>query len=646
MEFLPDATFIIDPAGEVIAWNRAMEMLTGVAKSDILGCNEYAYSVPFYGDRRPMLIDLLSGRHPGFEQHYDFVLKEGKSYTAERNVPGVLEGRGAYLRATASILLGADGAPVGAIECIRDISESKRSDMALREKEERYRSIFEASRDPICITDRDCRLVEVNQAARDLFGYTCEEMIGMDFRKLCADPEFLGAFYEQMEKDGSMVDFQGSFLNNGGMQMHCILTATARRGADGTFLGSQGFLRDVTELKKLEQQFLQSQKMEAVGRLAGGVAHDFNNILTAIMGYAQLLLYRTDAESPLRRYVCEIDRAAGRAADLTRQLLAFSRRQVFQPTVVHLDALIGKMDNMLRRMIGEDILLTVVPNPRTGLVKADPGQIEQVIMNLAVNARDAMPRGGKLTMESSDVDLDAEHFHRKITVQPGPYVLLTVSDTGLGMDESVLPYVFEPFFTTKDPGKGTGLGLSTVYGIVKQSGGYVFADSEPGKGSVFRLYLPRVQEAVCAAGKLEPAPDHTHTGETILVVEDENAVRTLVRDALRDSGYTVIDACHGREAITIAEEHEETIHLLLTDVIMPEMNGVELARTLSPRRPDMKVLYMTGYAEGGIIDRHELQADANLLRKPFTPDGLSRKVREILAGSPFGHRNHDARSPG
>ena len=583
--------------------------------------------------RAPLLVDIVSGRHPEFEQLYDSLLKEGNSYIAESYAPRVHGGRGAHLRATASILLGKSGEAVGAIETIRDITDSKRTGSELRDKEDRFRSIFEASRDPICITDPDCRLVEVNRAARELFGYTCEEMTGMDPAKLCIDPECLHAIREGMRKDQSPFDFQGGFRKKDGTQMHCILTATARRSADGTFLGSQWIIRDITDMKKLEQQFLQSQKMEAVGRLAGGVAHDFNNILTAIMGYAQLLTHRIDEGNPLRRFACEIDRAAGRAADLTRQLLAFSRRQVFQPSVVDLDGLIGKMDNMLRRIIGEDVHLVVRPNPEPCQVKADPGQIEQVIMNLAVNARDAMPRGGGLTIETANVDLDAEHFHKHITLQPGPYVLLSVSDTGTGMDESVLPYVFEPFFTTKEPGKGTGLGLSTVYGIVKQSGGYVFAESEPGRGTVFKLYLPRVREAVCAVRPTDPAPRRAQTGETILVVEDEGAVRMLVREALRDSGYTVLDACHGREAIAVAEKHRAPIHLLLTDVVMPEMNGPELAKSLSPLRPDMKVLYMTGYAENGIVDRHEVPADVNLLRKPFTPDSLNRRVREILVGA-------------
>ncbi|MCE5241977.1 MAG: PAS domain S-box protein [Syntrophobacteraceae bacterium] len=638
VELFPEAAFAVDLTGRVIAWNRAIEALTGVEKAQVLGRSGYAYSLPFYGDHRPVLIDLVRGADPVFEQQYDLIAKEGESLTAERYAPLLHDGGGAHLRATAYPLLENDGSIVGAVEFIRDITERKNAGPALKGREDRYRAIFEASRDPICITGRDCRLVEVNRSAQDLFGYSCEEMIGMHWSALCPDLECLAVFRDGIGENGSASEFQGAFRKKDGTQVQCIVTAIVRRAPDGTFLGGQAIIRDVTELKKLEQQFLQSQKMEAVGRLAGGVAHDFNNLLTAIMGYSQILLCRTGEESPLRRYVYEIDRAAGRAADLTRQLLAFSRRQVFQPSVVNLDALIGKMDNMLRRIIGEDIHLTVVPNPEPCRVKADPGQIEQVVMNLAVNARDAMPGGGRLTIKAVNTDLTAEHFHRKIAVQPGPYVLLTVSDTGTGMDESVLPFVFEPFFTTKEPGKGTGLGLSTVYGIVKQSGGFVFVDSEPGKGSVFKLYLPRVENPVCVEGKPDPVPECAQAGETVLVVEDENAVRTLVCDALRENGYNVLGACHGREALALAENYGASIHLLLTDVVMPEMNGLELAGKLSALRSNMKVLYMTGYTENGIVGRDGLRVGVNLLRKPFTPDGLKRKVQETLAGSASGLR--------
>jgi len=384
------------------------------------------------------------------------------------------------------------------------------------------------------------------------------------------------------------------------------------------------------ELARTQQQLLQVQKMEAIGRLAGGVAHDFNNLLTVLGGRSRLLLDRLRRDDPLRRDIELIQETADRAATLTQQLLAFSRKQVLAPKVLDLNAVVVNMDTMLRRLIGEDIDLVTVPGPALGRVKADPGQIEQVIMNLAINARDAMPRGGQLTIETANVELDEAYARRHVAVRPGPHVMLAVSDTGPGMDAETQARVFEPFFTTKEPGKGTGLGLATVYGIVKQSGGNIWVYSEPGRGTTFKIYLPRVEEA---AEPVEPAKALAGPPrglETVLVVEDDEALRELAREILQSHGYTVLEARHGGEALPIGERHAGPIHLLVTDVVMPWMSGRELARRLMPAHPEMKVLYVSGYTENAVVHNGVLDPDTAFLQKPFTPDALARKVREVL----------------
>ncbi len=393
---------------------------------------------------------------------------------------------------------------------------------------------------------------------------------------------------------------------------------------------------ETAERKRVEEQLRHAQKMEAIGRLAGGVAHDFNNVLTLIQCCGDLLLGRLGPGDPARRNVELIQGAAGRAAALTRQLLAFSRKQVLQPKVLDLNAVVANLDPMLRGLCREDVELLLFPDPGIGRVKADPGQLEQVIMNLAVNARDAMPKGGRLVIETANGELDDAYARRHPGVQPGPYVLLAVSDSGVGMDAETRARIFEPFFTTKEPGRGTGLGLATVYGIVKQSGGHIGVHSEPGKGTTFRLYLPRVDGAadpVEPPAAITPAPQGS---ETVLLVEDQEDVLELAREILRRQGYAVLAAGHPREALRLGQEHAGPIHLLLTDVVMPGMTGRELADRLAPRRPEMKVLYMSGYADGAIVRHGVLTPGMTFLPKPFTPDALVWKVREVLAGGAEG----------
>ncbi|MDE3118803.1 MAG: PAS domain S-box protein, partial [Nitrospirota bacterium] len=385
------------------------------------------------------------------------------------------------------------------------------------------------------------------------------------------------------------------------------------------------------ERTQLEEQFRHSQKMDAVGRLAGGVAHDFNNLLTVINGCSSFLLRRLSPDDSLRRYPQEIQRASERAASLTQQLLAFSRRQMLEPKVLNLNESVSAMDSLLRRLVGEHIDLVTVLGTGLGRVKADPGQVEQVIMNLAVNARDAMPEGGKLTIETANVELDQPYASQHMAVEPGPYVMLAISDTGHGMDEATKARLFEPFFTTKEKGKGTGLGLSTIYGIIKQSGGAVLVYSEAGRGTTFKVYLPRVvgimEQAALAAAAHAGAVGGT---ETILLVEDEESVRALAREALEEAGFRVLDARHGSEALTVSRQHQGAIHLLLTDVVMPEMSGRVLADRLAPQRPALKVLYMSGYTDNAIVHQGVLDPGTHFLHKPFSPEALVRKVRAVL----------------
>jgi len=379
----------------------------------------------------------------------------------------------------------------------------------------------------------------------------------------------------------------------------------------------------VTRRKQLEEQFLQAQKMEAVGRLAGGVAHDFNNLLTVIGGFSEVVLDRLGADHQLSPLVRQIQQATERAAGLTQQLLAFSRKQMLQPKIFNLNILVSSIKSMLRHLVGEEIRLDVVLDSGLGHIRADPGQIEQVIMNLVVNARDAMPQGGKLTIMTANVAFDASYSSANFRIQPGSYVQLSVSDTGIGMDKEVLSHLFEPFFTTKPKGQGTGLGLATVYGIVKQSGGYIWVESEVGRGSTFHIYLPRVDELPAGEEQGSLATESLRGTETILLVEDEEMVRTLARDLLQSHGYWLLEANNGEEALRVSEQYPDPIHLLLTDIVMPGMRGTTLAERLRAQRPSIKILFMSGYTE-------QFQSDHSFLPKPFSSRSLLTKVREVL----------------
>jgi signal transduction histidine kinase/CheY-like chemotaxis protein len=396
-------------------------------------------------------------------------------------------------------------------------------------------------------------------------------------------------------------------------------------------IGIQGIARDITERKQLEDRLRQAQKMEAVGQLAGGVAHDFNNLLTVITGYSEVLLGRIDIDRQARAELEEIEKSGQRAAALTRQLLAFSRRQVLQPKIVNLNEIVDNMDTMLRRLIGEDIEFVTILGPSLRPIRVDPGQIEQVIMNLVINARDAMPKGGKLTIETANCDSSGDNGCGHLPSSEAPLVLLAASDTGVGMDEETRRHIFEPFFTTKGQGKGTGLGLSTVYGIVKQSGGDIMVASEPGRGATFRIYLPQA-EGECPLVKQADKYSVPEDLETILLAEDEAAVRNLVRSILGGLGYKVLESRDGLEALDICLHYQGPIHLLLTDLVMPQLGGRELSRQIEQSHPETKVLYISGYSGTSNDQNSMLGAPNHMLEKPFGPDVLARKVREVLDG--------------
>ncbi|HXL08392.1 MAG TPA: PAS domain S-box protein [Gemmatimonadales bacterium] len=614
-----DAIALLSADGTVLFLSHSAEKLFGFAPSELVGRSALELLHP---DDAPRLLGLLA----------DMAARPGTPLTLELR----LLHRDASWRAVEAVVVNRLGEPaVGAIVInFRDISERKEAEQALRDSEEQYRSLVEGVRDVIFALSPDGVIASLNPAFETITGSPREQWLGKPFDQL-VHPEDLPLALElfgRVVRGEERPTAQFRIRTSRSDYRLAEFSATAQL-RDERLIGILGIGRDVTERVQLEQQLRQAQKMEAVGRLAGGIAHDFNNILTAITGYADLLLEDLAPKDPRRQDAEEIHKAADRAAGLTRQLLAFSRQQVLQPRVLDLNALVSELEKMLRRLLGEDVKLATVLAPALGRVRADAGQLEQVIMNLAVNARDAMPTGGKLTIETADVEFDGGYAAEHYPAPPGKYAMLAVSDTGTGMDPATQAHLFEPFFTTKEKGKGTGLGLATVYGIVKQSGGFIWVYSERGVGTTFKMYLPRVDAAADpASGRPAPAPV-ARGSETVLVAEDEAPVRAVARHALERYGYHVLEAASAEAALDVAQRYSGPIHVLLTDVIMPGMSGRDLAARLATLRPETRVIYMSGYTDDAITRHGVLEPGFVFVQKPFTPDALARTVRDVLDGT-------------
>lgn len=525
------------------------------------------------------------------------------------------------------------GEAVGLRGVTIDISEQKRAEDAIRKAEEKYRGIFENAIEGLFQATREGNLISVNPALVRILGYDSPEDL-MACRNLkvqhYVDPNSGFELEQMLAQKDIVIGFKSEIYRKDMSRIWSVENIRTIRDEDGEIIYYEGSIENITERKALEEQLRQSQKMEAIGRLAGGIAHDFNNLLTAINGYSELTLMELYAESPLRSNLEQIKKAGDRAASLTRQLLAFSRKQVLQPRILDLKLLISELEKMLIRLIGEDIYLQTILDPKLGSIKADPGQIEQVVMNLVVNARDAMPQGGKLTIEAVNTYLDETFVEQHMTATATAYVRLTVRDTGIGMDEQTQERIFEPFFTTKEIGKGTGLGLSTVYGIITQSGGRLSVYSGLGKGTTFKIYLPQVGEETHEYKRQSEVEEILQGKETILLVEDEEAVRKLAVRVLEMYGYKVLEAESGEKALDLCASYAECIDLLLTDVVMPGMSGRELTDTLKPQRKGIKVLFMSGYTDNEIIGEDLLTQEEMFIHKPFTPNTLAQKVREAL----------------
>ena len=509
--------------------------------------------------------------------------------------------------------------------------EIKRNEQALRRSEARYRSLVQSSVYGIYRSSLEGRFLDVNPALITMLGYeSAEEILQLDpENEVFAHAEEHTRLIEEFRRTGRLDGIEVKWKRKDSSSVTVRISGRAVSSADEPADVLEAIAEDVTDRRVLEDQFRQAQKMEAVGRLAGGVAHDFNNLLMVISGYAEVILASLDAHHPLHEKGRAIQQAADRATTLTRQLLAFSRKQLLELKVIDVNAVVQDMERLLRPLIGENVEFDAQLSPEAAHTRADAGQLEQILMNLVVNAKDAMPNGGKLTMQTQNIVVDENHRRGQTFIRPGQYVMLSVSDTGMGMDKETQSRIFEPFFTTKEKGKGTGLGLSTVYGIVKQSGGYVLVQSEEGRGTKFHIYFPRV-EGIAEKHAPQSTPAILGGSETVLLVEDEESVRQLVRDTLTAKGYRVVEAENGEAGLAAAAQHQGKIDLVITDVVMPGIGGRELIKQLAELRPETKVLYLSGYTEDAIISEGTIERDAAFLQKPFTLKSLSQKVREVL----------------
>jgi PAS domain S-box-containing protein len=612
------------------AWHDAAVRTANTYDEALRAFKEQRFDVAFFDDAlgaRDGLSLLREVRHRGYETPVIVLASRGAEDAA---VEAMKAGAADYLSKANLTVEALERTIRHALALHAEERQRWQVEAALRASEERFRALVENSSDALLLIDADGRITYVSPSSERHLGWTPEQTVGQSIFDFIQpdDRELLSArIAETRGHPGQTIVAQVRF-HHADLSWRILEVLGVNRLADPAVAGIVVNVRDITERRRLEEQLRQAQKMEAIGQLAGGVAHDFNNLLTAILGYCHLMLDEIPAESPLHPDLLEIQAAGERAASLTRQLLAFSRRQMLQPQVVDVSTLVRQLEKLLRRLISEDVELVTALASDLHPVTVDPASVEQILVNLAVNARDAMPTGGRLTIETANVELDEAYAVTHVAMNSGPYVMVAVGDTGEGMDAATRARVFEPFFTTKEQGKGSGLGLATVYGMVKQSGGYIWVYSEPGHGTVFKVYLPPTP-ASFVAPRLDDGNETAAGWETVLLVEDEDAVRVLAREVLRRHGYVVLEAHHGLDALHVAERHAEEIHLLLTDVVMPYMSGRELVDRLAAVRPTTKALFMSGYTDHALMNE-DVPAGAAFLQKPFTPEVLARRVRHIL----------------
>ena len=608
--------------GIITNWNKGAKRIYGYSAEEVIGQPVSILTPPERSNETLQIMERL---------------KHGEAIEQYETVGVTKSGEHIHLALTVSPIRHENGSIVGASVIGRDITESKRGQEALRRSQQRLQGIISSAMDAIITVDSSQRILVFNNAAEHIFRRAASEAIGQPLDNFI--PQRFREKHRQHIHSFGQTGVTGRSMYSPGMLFalradgqEFPIEATISQVETGAEKLFTVILRDISARTHLEEELRQSQKIEAVGQLAGGIAHEFNNFLGVILGYGELLSEEARENESLRRNVAEIKAATQRAASLTRQLLAFSRKQLLEPKVLDLNQAIWETHKLLRRLVPANIDIIPVLAPIIGQVKVDPGQVQQILINLAVNARDAMPEGGKVVIETANVDLDEEYASQHVGLRPGSYVMLSVSDTGSGMDAETRAHIFQPFFTTKEPGKGTGLGLSTIYGIIQQSGGYITVESAAGKGTIFRIYLPPVQPTVEEADVMPPTPREQSGSETILVVEDETALRRLLCMSLERRGYKLFAAKDGAEAIEIFRQHADHIDAVVSDIMMPHVDGFELKQRIAAMSPDMKFLFMSGYAEEIVEQRQSVLQGCAFLEKPFLPDELSDKVRDLLKG--------------
>ncbi len=625
LESMQESYFEIDLKGNYTFFNDSLCEDHGYSRQELMGMNYKAYTTPETAKRAYQFFNEIyrTGRPKRILDH-EIIRKDESRRMIDMSV---------------SLMRSPSGEPIGFWGVGRDVTERIEAEQALKKSEERYRTILDTMEEGYFEDDLKGTLTFVNDAACRLMGYDRDELIGMNYRNY-SSPETARHMYEvyhRIFESGNsefMMDYE-IIRKDGSVRTHQANAALLRDQAGGP-KGFRVLVRDVTERKraedekaKLEGQLLQAQKMESVGRLAGGVAHDFNNMLSVILGYTELIKLRLEPDNPLLHDLMEIERAAGRSKDITAQLLAFSRKQIISPRPMNLNDLISSRQKTLARLIGEDIDLRFYPGEGLWSIRFDLSQMEQILVNLAVNARDAMPHGGKLTIETANILMNEDYCRMHLGFTPGPYVLLAVSDNGSGMDKETLQNVFEPFFTTKETGKGTGLGLATVYGIVQQNNGFINVYSEQGQGTTFKIYLPRSMDGVEVSEEILEQPVALGSGK-VLLVEDDDLMRKMTTDMLKTIGYSVLAVGSPLEALSICEEKDARLDLVITDVVMPGMSGRELRDKLGIIRPDIKVLFMSGYTSNVIVHHGVLEEGVHFIQKPFSLNDFARKVQEAM----------------